>query len=135
MRLSANKPCPCSSGRKAKGCCLPLLKGAAATSPEALMRSRFTAYSVGASQYIMDTTHPDGPHWNENHQSWKQDIDLFCSVTHFEQLAVLEAKDDQVFFHAILSREGEDCSFAERSTFAHHKQRWCYLSGKPEPIP
>jgi SEC-C motif-containing protein len=99
------------------------------------MRSRFTAYSVGASQYIMDTTHPEGPHWNPNQQSWKQEIDLFCSVTNFEQLAVIEATDTQVFFHATLSREGKDCSFAERSTFAHHEHRWCYLSGEPEPIP
>jgi SEC-C motif-containing protein len=114
---------------------LPLLKGAAAPSPEALMRSRFTAYSVGAVQYIIDTTHPDGPHWNSNEPSWRKEIELFCSVTQFEKLEVIETNKDQVFFHATLSREGKDCSFAERSTFAHHANRWCYLSGEPEPIP
>ncbi|MFN7145721.1 MAG: SEC-C metal-binding domain-containing protein, partial [Myxococcota bacterium] len=41
-RPSANAPCPCGSGRKAKGCCLPILEGAAAPTPEALMRSRYT---------------------------------------------------------------------------------------------
>ena len=135
MKLSANKPCPCFSGRKAKGCCLSLLKGAGAETPEALMRSRYTACSVGAAQYIIDTTHPDGPHWNAQTNDWFIEIRTFCETTQFDGLQVLEASNDQVLFHARLSRAGEDCSFVERSTFCRYSGRWCYLSGIPEPTP
>jgi SEC-C motif-containing protein len=133
MKLPANKPCPCFSGRKAKGCCLPLLKGAGAETPEALMRSRYAAYSVGAAQYIIDTTHPDGPHWKAHSSAWINEIRAFCEATRFDGLQIIEAGDDQVLFRARLSRAGEDCSFVERSTFRRHSGQWCYLSGRPEP--
>ena len=61
MRLSRNQPCPCHSGRKAKSCCGPWLQGGAAPSPVALMRSRYAAYALGMTRYIMETTDPDGP--------------------------------------------------------------------------
>lgn len=54
--------CPCGSGAPFAACCGPLISGASpAPTPEALMRSRFSAYVKGTPEavaYILATTHP-----------------------------------------------------------------------------
>ena len=52
-------PCPCGSGRPLAQCCQPYLSGhASAPNAEALMRSRYSAYSLGAEDYLLRTWHP-----------------------------------------------------------------------------
>ncbi|MRG61781.1 hypothetical protein GE115_18145 [Agromyces sp. CFH 90414] len=51
--------CPCRSGEVFGACCGPLLDGrAAAPTAVQLMRSRFTAYAVGADAYLLESWHP-----------------------------------------------------------------------------
>lgn len=48
--------CPCGSGLAFSACCGPRLSGdAPAPTPEALMRSRYTAYVKGADDYVLAT--------------------------------------------------------------------------------
>lgn len=49
--------CPCGSGKPFAECCQPLIEGEAASSPEALMRSRYSAFATDAIDYIMDSHH------------------------------------------------------------------------------
>lgn len=50
--------CPCCSGRDYVECCEPLIKGVvAAETAEQLLRSRYSAHSVGAIDYIVATNH------------------------------------------------------------------------------
>ncbi len=132
MKLSANKPCPCQSGKKAKSCCAPILKGSPATSPEALMRSRYTAYATGNINYIMTTTHPDGDHYREDRVAWHHEIDVFCTEFSFHGLTVhgSESNGEQgwVTFHANITRNEEDVSFTEQSLFRLHNGAWRYHS-------
>lgn len=52
--------CPCGSGKTYENCCRPLIKGTLqAQTPEALMRSRYTAFAKIKVQYLLDTVHPD----------------------------------------------------------------------------
>ena len=52
--------CPCESGQRFNKCCGPLLDGTAfAPTPEALMRSRCTAYVEENIDYLMQTWHQD----------------------------------------------------------------------------
>jgi SEC-C motif domain protein len=53
-----SKPCPCDSGRNYAGCCAPLHAGEPAPSAEALMRSRYSAYVMRLSDYLLDSWHP-----------------------------------------------------------------------------
>ncbi len=128
-RPSKNAPCPCGSGRKAKGCCLRLLEGTPAPTPESLMRSRFVAYAAGDAAYILRTTHPDSPHLESDLAAWTASI-LQFSRTEFRALEILEASGSTVSFRATLFRDGVDVSFTERSRFAQVAGAWMYLDGE-----
>lgn len=59
--LPATAPCPCGSGRSYAGCCGRWHAGPLhlqAPTPEALMRSRYSAYVLGLHDYVRDTWHP-----------------------------------------------------------------------------
>ncbi|MBC7906861.1 MAG: SEC-C domain-containing protein, partial [Rhodospirillaceae bacterium] len=51
--------CPCGSGRGLDACCAPILNGAAAPTPEALMRSRYTAFTQADLDYLETTLAPE----------------------------------------------------------------------------
>ena len=59
--LSARAPCPCDSGQPYADCCGPwhagLTLGVHAPTPEALMRSRYSAYVLGLIDYLLATWH------------------------------------------------------------------------------
>ena len=122
----------CSSGRKAKGCCGPILKGGRAPSPEHLMRSRYSAYALGNVGHIIKTTHPDGPHYQENLSAWAEEIRAFCERFSFDGLEVSQTGEKGasawVEFTAHLSRGGDDHSFSERSVFLQQDGAWLTLN-------
>ncbi|MEE2959899.1 MAG: YchJ family metal-binding protein [Myxococcota bacterium] len=54
------KPCPCGRKKTFKICCKPYLNGeVVAPTAEALMRSRYSAFVAKASEYLLNTWHPD----------------------------------------------------------------------------
>lgn len=61
-KLSVKAPCPCDSGSTYGDCCDPwhagLSQGTHAPTPEALMRSRYSAYVLGLIDYLLATWHP-----------------------------------------------------------------------------
>ena len=133
-----NEPCPCGSGRKWKACCLPIVRGAAPPTAEALMRSRWSAYATGAVDHLMRSTHPEGPHHDPDAARWREELADHCALSVFERLTVHEAGEqgDDAFvdFTAGMSSGGRDASFRERSRFRRHAGRWAYLDGVPRPI-
>ena len=97
------------------------------------MRSRFAAYSLGEVGYIMETTHPDGPHFQADRVRWEEDLRPFLAGTHFRGLKILARSVDGdegfVTFRATLTQAGQDASFTERSRFLRARGRWLYHSG------
>jgi len=132
MRLSANKPCPCHSGRKTKSCCGPILAGTPASSPEALMRSRFAAYATGNVHHIIKTTHPAGPHHQQNLKMWADQIQQFCDGYSFDGLTIHTsgeaANRGRVKFTAHIAEQSRDASFTEHSLFFKEQNQWLYHS-------
>lgn len=57
MKKSVTHPCPCGRPATYATCCQPLHHGAPAADAEALMRSRYSAYVLGLSDYVLATWH------------------------------------------------------------------------------
>jgi SEC-C motif domain protein len=58
----SSSACPCGSALAYAACCGRLHAGPGrlqAPSPEALMRSRYSAFVLGLTDYLLDTWHPD----------------------------------------------------------------------------
>jgi SEC-C motif-containing protein len=127
MKISPNDPCPCGSGVKYKKCCRVLHSGNAAPTPEALMRSRYTAYALDIPAYIMETTHPDSPHYKDDKTEWRKEVEAFSHNVRFVGLQILNAEGDMVTFHATLFDGAEDISYTERSLFRLDNGRWKYV--------
>ncbi len=132
-QAGGNDPCPCHSGAKHRSCCGPFHEGAPAPTPEALMRSRYSAYALGKTGYLMDTTDPDGPHAQEDRGVWARELAEFARRTRFVGLEIngsgSTGDDGWVSFRAILTQGRRDASFAERSRFVRRDGRWLYVSG------
>ena len=131
-KTSPNAPCPCGSKNKYKKCCQPYHKGAKAKTALLLMRSRYSAYAVGNSSYIIKTTHQNNPDFTDNIKAWQESIENFSQATDFLGLEILEfvdgGKEAFVTFRASLS-SGD---MVEKSRFLKEGDEWLYERGEFE---
>ncbi len=138
MKLSPNAPCPCGRDAKLKHCCARYHKGRPA-SPPALVRSRYTAYVLANTRYLIETTHPTGPHFNEDRRQWKTQLQDYCRRATFHGLQIHDHTIDesqgraQVTFTVDIRHDGHPAGFTERSTFLRDGNRWRYLDGEFDP--
>ncbi|RTL40190.1 MAG: hypothetical protein EKK48_17210 [Candidatus Melainabacteria bacterium] len=132
--------CPCDSKLLYQKCCKQYHEGALPARAEALMRSRYCAYALGLSEYIMATTHPEHPEFTADRPRWQKEIENFVKHTRFDRLKVLHSEDGQdtstVKFTAYLRQADQDASFTETSTFEKVNGKWLYKSGviKSDPV-
>lgn len=131
--------CPCGSDKSYFECCGRYHKGLAAENALLLMRSRYTAYALGLADYIMDTTHPQSPHFQANRNQWKKEILSFSHETSFEKLEIVDFTDGKseayVTFIAFLNQGGKKVQLHERSHFEKGSGRWYYRGGQVNIIP
>ena len=126
--------CPCGSGRTYADCCGPLLEGARpAATAEALMRSRYTAYTRGDAAYVARTWHAS---------SCPAELDLNRSPVHWTGLTVIGctaggADDDRgtVEFIAHFEADGRAGQVHEVSRFVREHGQWLYLDGEAGRAP
>ncbi|MCK7474473.1 MAG: zinc chelation protein SecC [Rhodopseudomonas palustris] len=122
--------CPCCSGKPYEQCCEPLLAGRhPAASPEALMRSRYTAFATSNFDYVWDTTDPK----YRDEFSHAANCDWMSSSL-FTGLQVLAASDNgkegTVEFIARFRRgPNPEARHHERSRFRMRKGRWLFCEG------
>jgi SEC-C motif domain protein len=123
----ADRACPCGSGTAFDGCCGPLLAGTPAFSPERLMRSRYTAFTLGDARYLSDTWHPGT-------RPDTLDLDPGLVWTGLEILAVDDgAVRGRVEFRAHWREGRQSGVLHERSRFVSQSGRWWYLDGVIDP--
>lgn len=58
-RKACDAACPCGSGLALARCCGRHHAGEPAETPEALMRSRYSAYALGLDDYVLETWAPE----------------------------------------------------------------------------
>jgi SEC-C motif-containing protein len=130
----SEQPCPCHSGKCYGDCCQKYHLGALPENALVLMRSRYSAYALGLSEYIIETTHPESPLRVSDRRQWLDKIGLFSKQTSFDGLDILDTQLSDpvsfVTFVAHLSMGGTDKSFTEKSRFLKVEGAWRYLEGE-----
>lgn len=125
--------CLCGSGLTYPQCCELLHVGQInALTAEALMRSRFTAYAMHNSAFLLSSwdasTRPTNVDFSNDSGEWTQ----------LEVIATKKgtAKDNKgiVEFKAYFTAEGERRVMNEISRFVKKQGRWFYLDGKVKSI-
>ncbi|MDB6081181.1 MAG: YchJ family protein domain [Chlamydiia bacterium] len=125
--------CACHSKKSYADCCNPFHDGNPPPTALLLMRSRYSAYANKLAAYIIQTTHPESPAYNNNLEQWKDEILQFCKSTDFQNLTILECIDGEneafVTFTAHLKQKSRDATFTEKSKFLKVAHQWLYHSG------
>ena len=135
MKFSANDNCPCGSLIKYKKCCKPFHENIKTPiNALELMKSRYCAYAIEKSEYIILTTHQNNRDFNTDTKVWNNDILDFSKNTKFEKLEILEFIDGQtesfVTFKANITQNKQDVSFVEKSRFVKENGKWQYIDGQ-----
>lgn len=122
------KPCPCCSGASYQACCQPLHSGSVANTPEQLMRSRYSAFALANTEYLLQTS-------SEQLQRnlSQQELLQTCEAFQFISLQVISAQGSQVEFIAQLLLNDELHPLHETSSFIKQNEHWKYDTGVLHP--
>ena len=125
--------CPCNSGREYEACCGPVIGGESpAATPEALMRSRYSAFALKKIDHLKESLHPDlrSDHDPEATKRWA-DKSEWVNLE-FVDTTGGGADDDAwtVEFIATYRQKGATHAHHEVAEFSRHKGRWYYTDGK-----
>ncbi|MBB1075062.1 YchJ family protein [Rhodoferax sp. 4810] len=123
---SATAACPCGSGKTYADCCgrwhAGLSEGVHAPTPEALMRSRYSAYGLGLIDYLLATWHPSTAPGELELPPVKW---LELDIRHAE----MTGDAGVVEFIARLRDQGRGARLHEISRFVREDGRWLYIDG------
>ena len=124
--------CPCRSGREFEECCAPIIAGEIpAPSPEALMRSRYTAFCQDGMDYLQGTMGEE--HRTEFNAPDVQRWNMSITWLNLEILESSAAGDEgTVRFRATFRHKGGTQTLTENSRFVRRDGRWYYLDGEHE---
>lgn len=129
--------CPCGSGKDLTECCGPILDGAPAPTAEALMRSRYTAFTTGNIDHIVATLVPE-----ERDNLDRAEIEAWSKESDWRGLEIRRTKgggaDDtagQVEFVAKFVFQGQPQVHHETGSFEVRDGRWFYAQGASGPMP
>lgn len=126
--------CPCGSGNSLDLCCAPLLAGAAAPSPEALMRSRYTAFTQANAAYLEETLAPEA---KEDYDRAETETWIKEAKWHGLEVRGGAEEDDNgsVEFVARYTFRGKPFAHHELASFRKIDGRWTYVDGVMNPRP
>lgn len=120
--------CPCGSQKNYSDCCEPLLSGEKfATSPEALMRSRYTAFAVKNIDYLFSSMTPElQQHTDrEDMQDFAEEVDAWVKLE-VMNAPTPSADHGTVEFAAYFLYEGQEQHIHENSEFVKIDGQWFY---------
>lgn len=131
--------CPCGIGESLQSCCGPIIAGAPAPTPEALMRARYTAYTQHEVDFLLNSVHPDSPGEVD-----RRSTEAWAKHAQWHGLEIIRSSggassdsEGQVEFVAKFSIKGAPQRHHERAVFRRHGGGWLYWDGqeiKPQPI-
>ncbi|MBS0288448.1 MAG: hypothetical protein JSS07_00250 [Proteobacteria bacterium] len=121
-------PCPCNNENSYEACCGAYIEcDAFPLTPEALMRSRYSAFVLGKISYLKNTM-KGLPFDEESTKKWLENI-------HWEGLKIIQTqnKSEQLGFVSFMAKytcQGKKLAICEKSEFHKINDRWFYVGGK-----
>ncbi|MBN2617814.1 MAG: YchJ family protein [Spirochaetales bacterium] len=125
--------CPCGSGKELDVCCKPYISGSAkAPTAEALMRSRYTAYTLVEVDYIVKThdsktrdeiSKEETKNWAENSQWMGLDIVRVVDGQDKDSTGIVE-------FKAYYKQNGIKYTHHEEAQFTKKRGDWFFTDSK-----
>jgi SEC-C motif-containing protein len=134
--MNQEQNCPCGSGAAFAQCCGPYLDGSRLpATAEALMRSRYTAYTRLDDKYLLDTWLPANRPEDE-HPSDDGDGTVWTGLeVRRTEAGGANDSDGVVEFVAFCDIAGQPAQLHETSTFQRIGDRWFYVDGEgPSPV-
>lgn len=125
--MKTGLPCPCGLPASYEHCCGRYHGGQAAPTPEALMRSRYSAFALGLGDYLITSWHPG---------SRPAELDLSTPPLakwiglKIVSTALQDADHGTVHFIARCRVGGRAERLEELSRFVREDGRWFYLDGE-----
>lgn len=128
-QIPAGLPCPCGSKLNLATCCLPYIEGKQqAPTAEALMRSRYTAHALVATDYLWNTWSPA-----TRIRSTKTEIEDWANSCEWLGLQIVSTQagqvqdyDGVVSFIAIYRQNNQLKQHKEISIFEKVGSQWFY---------
>ncbi|AYJ49955.1 YchJ family protein [Rhodococcus sp. P1Y] len=119
--------CPCLRGVPFEVCCEPVIEGRViAPTAEHLMRSRYSAFSVGNAAHLLAswhrTTAPEVVELDPDQRWYRLDF-------HYSSAGGLLDREGIVEFSAFYRHPDGNGSLRERSRFVRDDGKWFYVDG------
>lgn len=118
--------CPCCSGENYQHCCAQVHEDLTkATSPEKIMRARYTAFTMSLIDFLYETFHPETRIYQD-----KNEIKQWAKENKWIKLEIIRCTPNTVEFKAhYINIDGEESVHYERSIFRQWEGCWYYLDG------
>jgi SEC-C motif domain protein len=128
------RPCPCGTGKNYTECCGVFIEGQQKPlTPEALMRSRYTAYTQANTDYLLQTAKsPAKDRFDEQlSRKWAKQVEWIGLEV---KNASTESTKGFVEFIASFKENGKLKAIHELSEFHYEDSVWYYVDGKHLPL-
>ena len=128
-----SEKCPCCSGKLYSECCEPIIKGLVkAETPEALMRSRYTAYAKAEIDHLISSTAP-----SQRESIDREEMRSWAERSQWLGLEIISApapavgdKTGFVEFIARYTDRDTPLEHHERAEFRKINNAWYFYDGK-----
>lgn len=129
--------CPCGSAKNYADCCQIFHKGTLAPTPEALMRSRYSAFVKSEIDYLVATANPD-----QGTAEARDSLAQTLANTDWLALKILStaagADDNEGFVEFVAFFRGKNQNrtgqLREKSRFIRQGESWIYWDGTILPV-
>lgn len=135
--ITSSSPCACNSNRTYNNCCEPYLLGKNfPDTPEALMRSRYTAYTYANIDYIQETMRgPALTNFNpEATRQWASQVQWLDLKILSAPAVAPKANIGFVEFIASFAQQNHRHIIHEHSEFHRLDGRWYYINGRTPKV-
>lgn len=122
--------CPCGSGKVYPDCCGKVHASMRVSTPEELMRARYSAFCLKKINFLIDTLHSLHPDRAKDRAAHYKELEENIHYTKFLGLEILDSgqieNDAYVTFRVRYVSQNKEHVFEEKSLFQQEEGLWRY---------